>query len=71
METKEVKELKDEVAILSRKLKNAEHRYNILLWEYNKYQRDVSSAFRSIKQNVLNTNMSLSDLEKLVWNEKM
>lgn len=66
METKEVKELKDEVAILSRKLKNAEHRYNILLWEYNKYQRDVSLAFRNIKQNVLNTNMSLSDLEKLV-----
>ena len=72
METKEVKELKDEVAILSRKLKNAEHRYNILLWEYNKYQRDVSLAFRNIKQNVLNTNMSLSDLEKLVgWNEKI
>lgn len=66
METKEVKELKDEVAILSRKLKNAEHRYTVLLWEYNKYQRDVSLAFRNIKQNVLNTNMSLSDLEKLV-----
>lgn len=72
METKEIKELKDELAIANRKLKNAEHRYAVLLWEYNKYQRDVSLAFRNIKQNVLNTNMSLSDLEKLVgWNEKI
>ena len=69
METKEVKELKDELAIVNRKLKNTEHRYAILLWEYNKYQRDVSLAFRNIKQNVLNTDMALKDLEKLVdWN---
>lgn len=69
METKEVKELKDELAIVNRKLKNAEHRYTVLLWEYNKYKRDVSLAFRNIKQNVLNTDMALKDLEKLVdWN---
>lgn len=65
----EYKVLKDNEAIINRKLKNAEHRYAILLWEYNKYQRDVSSAFRNIKQSVLNTNMALKDLEKLVdWN---
>lgn len=69
METKEIKELKDELAIVNRKLKNAEHRYAILLWEYNKYQKDVSLAFRNIKQQVLNTDMALKDLEKLVdWN---
>ena len=69
METKEVKELKDELAITNRKLKNAEHRYAVLLWEYNKYQRDVSLTFRNIKQNALNTYMALKDLEKLVdWN---
>lgn len=69
MKQKSTKELLDELAIANRKLKNAEHRYAILLWEYNKYQRDVSSAFRNIKQNVLNTNMALNDLEKLVdWN---
>ena len=69
MKQKSTKELLDELAIANRKLKNAEHRYAILLWEYNKYQRDVSLAFRNIKQNVLNTNMALKDLEKLVdWN---
>lgn len=69
MKQKSTKELLDELAIANRKLKNAEHRYAALLWEYNKYQRDVSSAFRNIKQNVLNTNMALKDLEKLVdWN---
>ncbi len=69
MKQKSTKELLDELAIANRKLKNAEHRYAILLWEYNKYQRDVSSAFRNIKQSVLNTNMALKDLEKLVdWN---
>lgn len=69
MKQKSTKELLDELAIVNRKLKNAEHRYAILLWEYNKYQRDVSLAFRNIKQNVLNTNMALKDLEKLVdWN---
>ena len=69
MKQKSTKELLDELAIVNRKLKNAEHRYAVLLWEYNKYQRDVSLAFRNIKQNVLNTNMALKDLEKLVdWN---
>ena len=65
----EYKALKDNEAIVNRKLKNAEHRYAILLWEYNKYQRNVSLAFRNIKQNILNTDMALKDLEKLVdWN---
>jgi len=69
MKQKSTKELLDELAIANRKLKNAEHRYAVLLWEYNKYQRDVSLAFRNIKQNVLNTDMALKDLEKLVdWN---
>lgn len=69
MKQKPTKELLDELAIVNRKLKNAEHRYAVLLWEYNKYQRDMSLAFRNIKQNVLNTNMALKDLEKLVdWN---
>lgn len=69
MKQKSTKELLDELAIANRKLKNAEHRYAVLLWEYNKYQRDVSLAFRNIKQSVLNTDMALKDLEKLVdWN---
>ena len=69
MKQKSTKELLDELAIANRKLKNAEQRYAVLLWEYNKYQRDVSLAFRNIKQNVLNTDMALKDLEKLVdWN---
>lgn len=69
MKQKSTKELLDELAIANRKLKNAEHRYAVLLWEYNKYQRDVSLAFRNIKQQVLNTDMALKDLEKLVdWN---
>ena len=65
----EYKALKDNEAIVNRKLKNAENRYVILLWEYNKYKRDVSLAYRDIKQWVLNTNMDLANLEKLVdWN---
>lgn len=69
MKQKPTKELLDELAIANRKLKNAEHRYAVLLWEYNKYQRDVRLAFRNIKQNILNTDMALKDLEKLVdWN---
>lgn len=65
----EYKALKDNEAIVNRKLKNAENRYVILLWEYNKYKRDVSLAYRDIKQWVLNINMDLANLEKLVdWN---
>lgn len=65
----EYKALKDNEAIINRKLKNAENRYVILLWEYNKYKRDVSLAYRDVKQWVLNTNMDLANLEKLVdWN---
>ena len=65
----EYKALKDNEAIINRKLKNAENRYVVLLWEYNKYKRDVSLAYRDIKQWILNTNMDLANLEKLVdWN---
>ena len=67
--TEEYKALKDNEAIINRKLKNAENRYVVLLWEYNKYKRDVSLEFGKLKQQILYTNIALEDLEKLVdWN---